>query len=312
MSILTKQHIYRPGRGSDLPALQALGLTGTPAGFPLTVLDRKTRKVRGGVWREIITDENYRFLEERLTVLAGNPHDKALFAQDVRRAYCQPQNAAAPETQALAAVAMQAFRNAFPAAIMQGSALLLPNGNGCQLLLRADALPCGLLLTAGMAPVQPMLPAGPMLRTLLTLRLWRYADSPEDIVAFIADALHLHAPLADADRKALKSAHDARQKQFLQCMTDALLPLGFRKKGMRWVLPAAEDASVVIEAVRHRFGDQLLFDLYTERSGKPVGIPLRLEQDLDWQQLSPEDVHDLIQIWSREDVRPLTNQIQGG
>lgn len=312
MAILTPQHIYRPGRHSDLPALAALGLTDTPAGHPLTVLDRKTRMVQGCVWREIITDENHHLLEERLTVLAGNPHDEMLFARDVRRAHFQPQGAAAPETQALAAVAMQAFRDAFPAAVLRGSTLHMPSGNGCQLLLRADALPSGLLLTAGMAPMQPMLPAGPMLRTLLTLRLWRYADSPEDVAAFTADALRLHAPLADADRKALKSAHDARQKQFLQCMTDALLPLGFRKKGMRWVLPAAEDAAVVIEAVKHRFGDQLLFDLYAERGGKPVGIPLRLEQELDWQQLSPEDAHDLIQLWSSEDVRPLTNRMQGG
>ena len=206
---------------------------------------------------------------------------------------------------------MQAFRNAFPAATLRSFSLQLPTGNGCQLLLRADALPSGLLLTAGMAPMQPMLPAGPMLRTLLPLRLWRYADNAAEVTAFAADALRLHAPLADADKKALTAARTARQKQFLQCISDELLPLGFRKKGMRWTHHVAEDASIVLEVVRHRFGDQLLFDLYAERSGKPVGVPLRMEQELDWQQLSPEDVRDLMQLWVTEDMLPLIDQMKG-
>lgn len=326
MGIITNRCIYRPQRDSDLPSLHSFGLGETPAGYPLTVLDRKTHEVLGCVWREIIADENHHITSQRLSAIAASKSDEALFMRDVMRSlaplltqpWILPHGALAPqdispETCTLASTAMSMYRASFPEGkpMQDGWCLAVSTGCDCQLLLRADTLCTGLALTAGVTPVQPMLPFGLIMRPLLTLRLCRFADSEEEIAAFITDAQAMFSPLRTADKKALTAARTARQKQFLQCVSDELLPLGFRRKGMRWVLPVTDGASIALGVTQHRFGDQLLFDLYAERNGKPVGIPLRLEQELDWQQLSADDVHDLMQLWIAEDFRSLTDQIQG-
>ena len=320
MAYLTPRYIYRRQRTSDLPLLHALGLpASTDPHCCMSVLDRKTLTVIGSVCREVLADENHRAYGQRLSATAATPAESVVFVQDTMRSLAHtgssltwhladgtlhPQDIH-PNVLTLQRTALDMFHTAFPAAKGSGNCVSLPTGGGCTFYFSADALCCGLLLTAGITPYK--VPSCPAMASALTLRMSRFFDSEADVATFISDALNMYHSLYEADKKALNAQHTANQNAFLQQINLHLKPLGFHKRGACWKLTVNAETILTFEAQKHRFSDQFFFNLYVNKNAPGI----RLEQDIDWQLLSRDDTDDLMHLYTTEDILPLIKRLKG-
>ena len=317
MAYLTSRYIYRNLRPEDLPLLHPQ-VKPSALSCCMSVLDRKTLSVVGAVCREVLADDNHRAYAQRLSTIAATPAESSLFLRDTMRSLSRtvaslpwhlpegilhPQDIH-PNTIVLERTALDMFHATFPATEGCGNFLTLPTGGGCTFYFSADALCCGLLLTAGVAPYG--VPSGPTMASALTLRMSLFCDSEDDVAAFISDALNMYFSFQGADKKALKAQHTAHQNAFLQQINLHLKPLGFHKRGTCWNLTVNADTSLTFEAQKHRFSDQFFFDLYVNSNAPGI----RLEQDIDWQLLSMDDIDDLMHLYITEDILPMIKRNQ--
>ena len=117
------------------------------------------------------------------------------------------------------------------------------------------------------------------LREKLFITSWE--DEPaawETIANFFQTYLHL-------EKEELLALVQKKRKAFLQQITQALKPLGFRKQGNLWVADLTPEYNLQWHAQKSDFSDQYYFNLRIRKKGTPATSQLLLYQTVPWRPL---------------------------
>ena len=134
----------------------------------------------------------------------------------------------------------------------------------------------------------------------IKLRFRSVIKTEQDIVTVAKEVQSVYDTYSGKTKDEILSLKRDRQRQFLQKISDQLKPLGFKKKGARWIKSSDGDFCFEFYAQKSRFSDEYYFNVnvYHRDIEFPRCYSTRIvtnREDLyDWQLMTDEELYCLL------------------